>query len=518
MPSPHRGAIAAGHPKTVAAGLEMFRSGGNAFDAAIAAMLASWVAEPALTSAGGGGFCLAHTQAGDNVLFDFFTQTPRQKRPAGKSNFYPVLVDFGGVQQEFHVGLGSMAVPGSLDGAFCIHQRFGSLPFRVVAEPAIRYAKQGVEVNEFQQYVFTILQPILTACPEMRRVYAPSGELLQVGDRLFMKEFAATLEYWVAEGPQVFYRGDMAQKLVADCRDRGGHLALADLQHYRTIERKPLSVRYRGRTLLTNPTPSFGGTLIAFSLKLLERIDLQAVELGSQQHVKILTDIMRATNLARNERLDGQIYRQAIADEFLACESLEQYAASLGTGGSKWGSTTHISAIDRDGNAASITASNGEGSSYAIPGTGVMLNNMLGEDDLNPHGFHQWQSDVRLSSMMAPTMVLEGGKPSIVLGSGGSKRIRTAIVQVLSNLLDFGLPVTDAVAAPRLHWNEGVLNIEPGFQSLDINELAIASDETLVQWPQQNMFFGGVHTIARDANGQFVGSGDRRRSGVAAWL
>ena len=514
----HRGAIAAGHPQTVEAGLEMFRQGGNAFDAAIASLMAAWVTEPALTSAGGGGFCLARTQTGDGILFDFFTQTPRNKRPTAESDFYPVVVDFGGVQQEFHVGMGSIAVPGCIDGALRIHKRLGCLPLKAIAEPAIDFARRGVIISEFQQYVMEILAPILTASPDMQQVYAPRGPILQAGEIRVMQDLANTLEYLVAEGAIAFREGDIAQQLVKDCRERGGHLTLEDLTHYRTIERTPLSVSYRGRTLLSNPPPSFGGTLIVFCLKLLERADVSDVTFGSMEHVQLLAKAMRQTVLARQERLNHHIHAADIAKDFLSPEVLNTYVEGLNIPASKLGSTTHISAIDSEGNAASITTSNGEGSSYAIPGTGIMVNNMLGEDDVNPHGFHQWTENVRMSSMMAPTMVLHRGQPEIVLGSGGSKRIRTAIAQVISNLLDFQMSVTQAVGSPRLHWGEGKLNLEPGFAGLDIEHLGQVLGDRMVPWDRQNMFFGGVHTVTRRLDGTFEGAGDRRRDGFADWL
>lgn len=518
-----RGAIAAGHPQTVEAGLEMFRLGGNAFDAAIAAMFASWVTEPALTSPGGGGFCLAHTQSGDNILFDFFTQTPKVKRPQAEADFYPVMVDFGGVQQEFHVGLGAIATPGSLDGALHIHQRLGRLPLAEIAAPAIEFARRGVVISPFQHYVLELLEPILTASAQMQPVYAPQGQLLGVGESCVMRDFANALEFVVQEGAIAFREGDIAKLVVQDCREHGGHLTLDDLRHYRTFERQPLAVNYQGRTLLSNPPPSFGGTLIAFCLKLLGRVDLRSLAFGSQAHLELLAMAMRQTDLARGDRLNSHIQQAGIAKDFLASELLDIYAAGMSNPASKLGSTTHISAIDGDGNAASITASNGEGSSYAIPGTGIMLNNMLGEDDLNPDGFHRWPEDVRMSSMMAPSMVLAGeglnrGKPEIVLGSGGSKRIRTAIAQVISNLVDFDMSVEHAVSSPRLHWDEGKLNVEPGFEDFDPEVLGDVLGDLIVPWEQKNMFFGGVHTVASREESRFSGAGDERRNGKTGWI
>ena len=196
MTQKNSGVIAAGHPKTAEAGVEILRSGGNAFDAAVAAVLASFVAEPGLTSAAGGGFLLAHTQDNQNILFDFCTQTPRQKRKLDELNFYSVEMDFGGAVQEFHVGLGSMAVPGNIAGIFHVHKRLGRLPFEVVAEPAILYAKNGLQLTKFQYYsLASVLKPIIIDYKEGQQIYKPTGELIEPEGILIMKEFAEALTY-----------------------------------------------------------------------------------------------------------------------------------------------------------------------------------------------------------------------------------------------------------------------------------------------------------------------------------
>jgi len=511
-----KGVIAAGHHQTALAGMEILRSGGNAFDAAIASILASFVAETGLTSAGGGGFLLAHTAANKNILYDFFTQTPGQKKPEKEVNFYPVDVNFGGAVQEFHIGLGSMAVPGNIAGVFEIHQQLGKLPFHVVAEPAIHYAKNGVEITDYQNYLLTtVLKPIMLATPEGRDIYAPKGKQLQTGDTIFMSHFADTLTYLVERGPREFYEGEIAKKLVKDCQERGGYLTYDDLKNYRVIERKPLEIDYRGNTLLTNPPPSSGGTLIAFALEMLSLFDLEKVGFGTAKHLQILAAAMGVTNIARKTDFDGNIYRENIADRFLAAESLDSFKKQLTETVNKLGSTTHISVIDSEGNAASVTTSNGEGSGYIIPGTGIMVNNMLGEEDLNPHGFHQWKENLRMSSMMAPTIILKNGLPEIVLGSGGSNRIRTAILQVISNIIDFKMSVKDAVDSPRIHWENNKFHLEPGFAGEEVNKLRVSEEEELILWSNENMFFGGVHAVFEDAEGLISGAGDRRRGGAS---
>ena len=507
------GAVAAGHHKTAAAGIEMFRNGGNAFDAAVAAILASFVAEPMLTSAAGGGFLIAHTADKRNILFDFFTQTPRQKKSISQIDFSPVDVNFGDAIQTFHIGLGSMAVPGNLLGVFQVHQKLGILPFHVVAEPAIHYAKNGIEFSDFQAYCLNLLKPIMMASPESRSVYAPEGKLLQPGDIIVMQDLAASLTELVANGAREFYAGEIAHQLVKDCQEQGGYLTLEDLEKYRVIEREPLTINYRDRTLLTNPPPSSGGTLMAFAFKLLSAIDFNKTEFTSEKRWQLLAEVMRLTNQARKSGYDAYIYQKDIAEKFLSSEHFNPYEQELAN---KWGSTTHISVIDSEGNAASVTTSNGEGSGYVIPLTGIMVNNMLGEDDLNPAGFHNWPLDRRISSMMSPTIVLKDGQPEIVLGSGGSKRIRTAILQVISNLIDFEMPVDKAVEYPRVHWENGIFHIEPGFEPEKVTNTTSLATAQMVKWNKKNMFFGGVNTVVKTKGGVMTGAGDPRRQGVVA--
>ena len=517
MNSKTRGVIAAGHEKTAEAGIEMLQNGGNAFDAAVASMLASFVAEPALTSAAGGGFLLAHTRDNQNILFDFFAQTPRHKRNLDEINFYPVEVNFGDAVQEFHIGLGSMAVPGNLAGVFHVHKKLGRLPFNIVAEPAIHYAKHGIRLNPFQYYCLAdILQPILTTTKKGQQVFALTGEPLEREGTLRMKDFADTLSYLTETGVKEFYEGEIAHQLVKDCQKLGGYLTLEDLKAYKVIERQPLTIDYRGNTLLTNPPPSSGGTLMAFALKLLSKIDLTQVEFCSAYHLEILAQVMRLTNEARTDGYDSNLYQDNIAEYFLGDEHLFNYANQFTDTVNKWGSTTHISVLDDEGNAASVTTSNGEGSGYVIPGTGIMVNNMLGEDDINPYGFHCWQENVRISSMMSPTIVLKNNQPEIVLGSGGSKRIRTAILQVISNLLDFGMTVQEAVNNPRVHWENNVFNVEPGIAEAELKSLQLPTNNLLVKWKEKSLFFGGVHTIWENSDGVMEGAGDRRRDGVVA--
>ncbi len=511
------GVVAAGHEQTAAAAVEVLKQGGNAFDAAVAGVLASCVAESVLTSLAGGGFLLAHTGVGEHVLFDFFSQTPANKALAHPLNFYPIYADFGDTVQEFHIGLGSMAVPGVVKGLAHVHQRLGRLPLAMVAAPAIELARNGVVVNDFFAYVYQVLRPVLLATECSRTIYAPQGDLLKAGELLCMPAFAEALEQLVAHGGEAFWEW-MAEHLT---QTQGGYLTHQDFADYQVIERRPLCLDYHGTQLLTNPPPSAGGGLIACSLALLAECDLKAH--GSADHLLALSQVMRFTNVARRDGYDGRIHEPTVAEQLLAAAHLDKYRGELRSAiallnssrtTNKLGSTTHLSVIDNDGNAASVTTSNGEGSSYVIPGTDIMVNNMLGEEDLNPHGFHQWQPNQRISSMMAPTMVLRDGCPYLVLGSGGSNRIRTAILQVISNLVDFHMPLETAVAAPRIHWENNTFHLEPGYERAVLDP--ILGDATPVWWQAQNVFFGGVHAVGLGDDGVLHGAGDLRRRGAVA--
>ena len=518
-----KGVIAAGHPETVKAAAAVLGEGGNAFDAVLAAIFASCVVEPVFSSLGGGGFLLARSAekgSPDPVVYDFFTETP--KHHAADPDFFPILADFGTVTQEFHIGMASMATPGTVRGLFRVHEELCTLPMTRLVEPAVALARNGFTVNRLQAYLFQVVGPIYMSSPASRAIFASAEDaqdLKREGETMTNPDFADTLEALAREGEDLFYRGDIATRIAADCKALGGALTTEDLEGYRVEKRRPLTVEYRGARLYTNPPPSTGGILIAFALELLKGIDVKGLGFSSPSLLQLLARVMESTNKARVESGLSKLDEGA-PETLLNPGFLDAYKAEiLGRPRAERG-TTHVSVIDAAGNAASLTLSNGEGAGYIVPGTGLMMNNMLGEEDINPLGFHQWPTDTRLCSMMAPSLVIgEGGAPGgthvAALGSGGSNRLRTAILQVLVNLLDFGLSAEDAVDAPRLHFEGGLLNIETGFDGDAVSGLQAAFPETKL-WDERNLFFGGVHVARFDATaGKFTGAGDPRRGGAA---
>ncbi|MES9940007.1 MAG: gamma-glutamyltransferase [Candidatus Thiodiazotropha sp. 6PLUC2] len=505
-----KGVIAAGHTETAEAATEILRAGGNAFDAAIAAMLTACVAEPVLASLGGGGFLTACAKDQPPQLFDFFTHTPKQKRPAEDLDFYPIEADFGTASQTFHIGLGSVATPGFIRGLFSIHKHHCQLPLSELFKPAIERAKNGVAINQFQDLIATIVAPILRATPEsmmLNRSPADKTRLISEGERHKQPELADFLDALQHEGERLFYNGEAGQSLIKACQHQGGHLRQEDLSDYQVVVRKPLHYTYRDAQLYTNPLPSVGGTLIAFALGLIANHTKQTASMSQGSALRLLARTMQFTQQVRQEN-------KLTMAQILNPDIAEAYQRKMIEGGLSTRGTTQISIADAEGNLASMTLSNGEGCGYIIPNTGIMMNNMLGEEDLNPGGFHQWPEDRRLASMMSPTLIMSKNGDALVTGSGGSNRIRSAVLQVILNQLDHRMALAEAVSNPRIHFENDLLSIEPGFDKALCHDLL---DEFQHQqhWKQKNLFFGGAHSVMLDHKGNLSGAGDERRGGVS---
>lgn len=508
-----RGVIAAGHELTAYAAELILREGGNAFDAIVAAHFAACAAEPVLTSLGGGGFLLAKPAGARPLIFDFFVHTPRRKHPPEARDLLSVALDFGTAQQTFHIGQGTIATPGAIKGAFEIHRHLCSMPVRELTAPAIQFAREGVRMNELVASIAGVVHPIYTATDAARAIFGGTGPdgRLRANDLLRQPALADTLDALARDGDDLFYRGEIAQRIAREGDLHGGQLTRGDLERYEVILREPLTTVYRDVTVLSNPPPSSGGILIAFALKLLEAARIGSFAYGSPEHLRWLSEAMQLTQKARVDTLQPDGYLNA--ERLLDPAYLEIYHRQIVGRATASRGTTHMSVIDGAGNVASLSCSNGEGCGAIVPGTGIMLNNMLGEDDLSPHGLHDWREDQRMSSMMAPSLVVRPDGKFIATGSGGSNRIRTAILQVLINLIDFRMAVEPAVCSPRIHVEGVKLSIEAGFDAERLAPLLARFPEHEI-WSELNLFFGGAHTVLSGARG-FQGAGDPRRGGVS---
>ena len=531
------GVIAAGHPQTAAAGAEILQQGGNAVDAAVAASFASFVAEAVLVNIGGGGMAQVYEPTtGRTTVFDFFSAMPglaaKRERPPLDIDFRKILVDFGPAQQPFYIGRGSVAVPGVVAGLCAMVRDLGTLPLSQILAPAIRLARQGVILSDALGYVSEILAPILMDTPEIKAIYAPNGHIATAGDRLHFPDLAGTLEQLGRQGSALFYTGKIGRQILADQQAHQGLLTEADLAEYRVRRTEPIVIDYRDYTVLLPPPASGGGVLIAFTLKLLAGLRLANLPHHSFEHLCLLAEAMRLTTMARAawETECGGLDPGAIAADqtecigkFLGEENIKQFQDRLQEALSSRNftpepdlpkgpaSTTHVSVADADGMIVGITTSAGESAGFAVSNTGVTLNNMLGEIDLHPNGFHRLPPGQRLMTMMSPVLVLRRGRPRLAIGSGGSNRLRSAIIQVISNFIDFDMHLDQAVDAPRVHFEDNKLQLEGGISPIVADQLQ-AAGYAVNRWPDRNMFFGGAHAVARDG-GRWVAAGDRRRGG-----
>jgi len=511
-----RGAVAAGHPLTAEAGAQVLAEGGTAVDACIAAAFVSWVAESTLTGPGAGGFMLVH-RASDRttrVLDHFVTVPGLGLARHGDTEMAEASIDFTpDSSQSFRVGEASNAVPGAAAGLGEAHRRFGTLPWRVLLEPAIAHAREGVELTPGQAYLHELLDPILRRTDEGRAMYSSNGEFLRVGERLVLPDLALTLERLAEAGPGDLYSGELAHELSEYVRAGGGEITERDLREFRVIVRRPVRVPFLGHELRSNPPPSTGGVLIGLGLRLLDRLGGVAGPPGSAEAMAQLVEIMREQEAARGGPFVRELYRGGLARRLFDEGALAAVARRIrGRLPELQRGTTHISVVDARGNAAALTASTGAGSGVIVAGTGIQLNNMLGEFDLAATGGHP-RPGVRFTSGMAPSLVLRDGVPRLVVGSAGSLRLRGAIMQIVVNAVGHGLGIRDAIDRPRVHFEATHVHTEGGNDPGELDRLESWGYD-LVRWRGLNLFFGGAAGVEMLQDGRLAAAGDPRRGGA----
>ena len=435
-----RGAIAAGHPLSAEAGASVLREGGNAVDALLAAAFTAFVTEGPLTGPAGGGFALVHEPGGETTVLDCFFGVPA----VGLGEMEELLIDFGDSgTQVFHVGEGSVAVPGLLLGLEAIHGRFATREWGDLVEPAVALAREGFQRDDPRAFLHLILEGILLRDEGGRGIYGDPVRVHTAGS-------ASTLERVRDAGAA------MVAELIPEYAE--------DLRAYRVVEMKPYDLDIVGRTVRS--TPSQGGAVVQRILALL-----------AQRRAPTLEDEARA-----------------VADAY----------GPLGSG--PLPGTTHISVVDGAGMAAALSSTLGSGSGVFRGGT--QLNNMLGELDVI--GTHEKSPGDRLASMMSPTIVLDSGRPALVLGSAGSVRLAGAIAQVTWRILG-GMHVDEAIRAPRLHVEGTTLHLEGGCPEDEVATLP--PDWDVNRWDGLNLFFGGVQAV-QSTGDVLEAAGDPRRGGA----
>jgi gamma-glutamyltranspeptidase/glutathione hydrolase len=462
------------------AAAEVLALGGNAVDAAVAGMLAAAMAEPVLTSLGGGGFCLVAEPGAAPQYLDFFVDTPGLGGVGDAPQVASVVIRFGTpanpqAEQVFHAGWGTVAVPGCFAGYLDAHERWGRVDRAQVVAPALRLAREGVVLDAIQQDFLRLVRDVLSVTESSARLYADA-----FAGRDFTNAGYGELLESIARGATMTSDA-FAEPLLSHMSTHGGLVTEQDLAHYTPQVRRPLLMMREGASIWTNPPPSFGGAIVLDALGCVapaDTLDWPAIA----YHLRAATERQRARDRAAH---NTEVSR----------------------------GTTHISVVDGDGRIAALTTSNGSASGTQV--RGVQLNNMLGEEDLNPHGLHMGAPGQRMGSMMTPTLVDLDDGARVAFGSGGSERIRSAHVGVLARLIDTRASLRDAIVAPRVHPTDTGVEIEPGISPDGFAERDFATDRVRV-WPNADLYFGGVHGVRLGADGSIEAVGDPRRGGAAA--
>ncbi|HKT44868.1 MAG TPA: gamma-glutamyltransferase [Gaiellaceae bacterium] len=450
--------VAAGHPATAEAGAEILAEGGSAADAAVAAGLASCVAETVMTGLLGGGHAIHWDAArGEARLLDCFCAVP-----SGSGGELAGLdVPFGEELVHYGIGAASCAVPGVPAGLGALWEAHGRLPWPRLVEPALRLAREGVAMPPAHAACLEMLAPVMTM-REGGRIYAPRGSLLRPGDRLRQPGLVGALESLAVEGAAGAYTGTIGEALLALSDERGGLLTAADLESYAPRWDEPVRVRRGERDLLTRG--GLSGVPAAF---------------------------------ARLPDLEG---RSAAERTLLLLDALD------GVPGPET-HTTNLVAVDADANACVLTTSLGLGSGDWLPGLDLHLNSMLGETDLLVGPL---EPGARMQSMMAPTLAVDRDGLVLAVGAAGGTRLRTALVGVAAAILDEEIDPQEAVDRPRVHVAAGVVNAEPGVDEIALERLEAAGLDVR-RWPARHHYFGGV-----SASGRRGAAADPRRSGSVA--
>ena len=466
-----------------------------------------------MSSVGGGGFALVRDPSGGAELIDYYDVMPGKGLPAsafGAGGAPQTMILKYGAGVRSIVGGASSAVPGSLRGWEKLLERHGRLGLRETLAPAVRLARDGFDLCRTSGLWLQVAEEVLRLTDETRKHFYKGDRVYLEGEEVRFPELADTLQAVGEGGAGLFYEGELARRISTYMLKMGGIITEEDLAGYEVVVREPMSVGYGAGVMHTNGPPSAGGPTLAQMLKVVSAYDL--VAMPEAEYARLLAGAMK---LALEDRdtayLDGTKNRE-VAERLTG----EEYAAGQRRRiFSSFGSphTTHLSCVDGDGLAISITASMGYGSGLVVPGTGIPMNNTLGEPELNPRGFHALEPGKRLVSNMSPTVVSSGEGGLIALGSPGASRIPTAILQTVINVVDFGMALEEAVLAPRFHAEEDLLAYEAGARTAGLDGY-----ERVLSYETPNMFFGGVNAVRRTPGGRFEAAADPRRSGGTTYV
>ena len=527
-------------PQVLAAesGAEVLRQGGNAVDAAVTAAFVQGVVDPQMGGIGGGGVMLVHlADTGAEVVLDFL---PRAGSGVRDDQWASVFVreaahSFGYVLEGAlnDIGYGSIAVPGTVAGLHEALARFGTIGWAQAIAPAVAVARDGYPVSVYmrQDWEFdtgpdvVAHQERLGATAEARRVFTKDGELYRPGETLVQTDLARTLSTLAASGAEVFYRGEVAEAMASDLRANGASVTLDDLAAYRVAVTEPLRGSYRGRTVVS-PGPPAGGAALIQLLNFLEGGNLGPMGWPSAEEAAQRARAMAWVFAEQERHMADPAFVEVPLDDLLSKERAAEARTSSRSGAPALPgamlpdtpTTTNVSVVDAQGNAVSLTHTLGTFSGVVTPGLGFGYNNYLNSFDPRPGSIHSLAPGKTRVTMMAPTLLLENGRPAVVLGALGGNKILTGVGQTLINLLDHGDGVVEAVSAPRLHVDRGDVHAEGRIPSKVVDALERDGLRVKRHIHNYDLYFAMVQALHSGQDGTLQGASDPRGDGGVALL
>lgn len=531
-----RGMVVAPQPRAADVGAAVLADGGNAFDAAIATAFAQMIADPFMCGVAGMGTMQVYvTGTDEQAMIDFHTRAGSKVTPEMWQEAFRGRAEISGYtlfdDHRSELGYTSIMTPGTVAGFFEAHRRYGSKPWAELLTPAIAMAHEGTEITPFV-YEFWARKPKpgmpdgftrLATTEACKRLYLkPDGSLYEVGERIANPDYAATLERIAQGGAEEFYHAELGRQMLADLTANGAFITPEDFANYRVCSGKPVTGTYRGYTVMSNPPPGSGMTLIEM-LQILEHFELSRLQHGSAAHLDLVARAMAAAHADRNQYLGDPAFVEVPIDTLVSkahaaswAEKLRSGCGYAGTAASPPSCTTHLCVCDELGNVVSVTHTLGTGSGVVTPGMGFVYNNAMKLFDPVPGNANSMAPGKARTTGMCPTIVYKDRQPVLVVGAPGGSVIISSVLQSILNIIDFGMSPVEAVTVPRIHCEGGALHAEarvPAAVCKDLERLG----HVVKQSP---LSFDPVMSraqVIQILDGAWKGGSDPRGGGGVAW-
>lgn len=529
-----RGIVVAPQPEAVEVGARIYMAGGNAVDAAIATAFAQGVVDGLMCGVAGLGSCQIYApKQGRHEMIDFYCRAPL----AARADMWTHLIEYQ-TRDGFSfvlkdkvndVGYGAIATPGSIAGFQAIHGRYGKLKWEDLLMPAVKLAEDGYTITPFVHTYWNSREGLGRADPiermelckaAHRLFFGPDGNFHPIGTRVKNPDYGRTLRRLAAEGPESFYRGALAKEMVADLSRHGGLMTIEDLERYRVVEGKPVKIAYRGYEVAVNPPPG-GGLMVALMLNILENFDLAGMGHNSPDYIRTVAEAMKRAVIMKEKHLgDPEVVPVPVAeiiDKARAREAAEEIkrgkkATLIRQGLKEAADTTHLCSMDADGLTLTMTHTLGYQSGVITDGLGFMYNGAMGFFDPRPGHPSSIAPGKSRGSTASPTIVSKDGRPVLAVGAPGGAQIPMGVLQVILNVLDHGMSVTEAIDAPRFSATSDAIDLcfrIPGY----VAEALEVDGYKAVRLPY-SYAFARVHAVRADG-AKVTGGADPYAGGMA---